>query len=402
MMTAVQTRHTGGKKMMKTILKSSMVSLIVLLFSTGLLFAADPVKIGVVFTLNGPAAAAGTYQKAGAEIGADRINAEGGILKRPVKLFIEDGANDPAQSVSAAEKLVTREKIDVIIAAWGSSPTLAVSASVTKKYGVPHVVDTASSGKVTKLEGKRPNPWLFRISPTSQMEAEGVEKFLPKLGFTKVAFMPVNNDWGRGAAQEFSKVVGRTGGSVVATEIINADATDFLTQLTKIKNAGADSIVVTTDQAQISLILKQYKQLGMTQKILTTGGGIVPEGLVQLAGAEAAEGVNIITFFAPWYPEMTKVPQEAKWFADEYLKRGGPPKGFGECFRGYDAMKAIKAALEIAKTTDKNKVREAFQKVDTWALSGRIKFDKFGQSYPTILVVQVKEGKPSIPDFMKK
>jgi len=377
-----------------------LISLVFLL--NGITLGADPVKIGVVYPLTGPIAAAGSYQKAGVEMARDKINAEGGILGKPFTLFIEDGANDPAQSVSAAEKLVTREKVDAMIAAWGSSPTLAVSASVTKKYGVPHVVDTASSVKVTLLDGKRPNPWLFRVSPTSRMEAEGVEKFLvSKMGFSKVAFMAVNNDWGRGAAEEFGNVVKRTGGSVVTTEIINADATDFLTQLTKIKGSEANAIIVTTDQSQISLILKQYKQLGMTQKILTTGGGIVPEGLILLSGPEAAEGVNIITFFAPWFPELTRVPQEAKWFAEEYLKRGNAAKGFGECFRGYDGMKAIKAAFEIAKTTDKEKVREAFYKVDTWGLSGRIKFDDFGQSSPTILIVQVKNGKPFIPDFMK-
>jgi branched-chain amino acid transport system substrate-binding protein len=377
-----------------------LISLVFLL--SGITLGADPVKIGVIYPLTGPIAAAGSYQKAGVEMARDKINAEGGILGKPFTLFIEDGANDPAQSVSAAEKLVTREKVDAMIAAWGSSPTLAVSASVTKKYGVPHVVDTASSVKVTLLDGKRPNPWLFRVSPTSRMEAEGVEKFLvSKMGFTKVAFMAVNNDWGRGAAEEFGNVVKRTGGSVVTTEIINADATDFLTQLTKIKGSEANAIIVTTDQSQISLILKQYKQLGMTQKILTTGGGIVPEGLILLSGPEAAEGVNIITFFAPWFPELTRVPQEAKWFAEEYLKRGNAAKGFGECFRGYDGMKAIKAAFEIAKTTDKEKVREAFYKVDTWGLSGRIKFDEFGQSSPTILIVQVKNGKPFIPDFMK-
>jgi len=387
--------------MEKCAIRSVLIVSLIFLFS-GIALGAEPVKLGVVYPLTGPIAAAGSYQKAGVEIGRDKINAEGGILGRPVTLLIEDGANDPAQSVSAAEKLVTRDKVDAMIAAWGSSPTLAVSASVTKKYGVPHVVDTASSVKVTLLEGKRPNSWLFRISPTSRMEAEGVEKFLAsKMGFTKVAFLSVNNDWGRGAAEEFGKVVKRTGGSVVTTEIINADATDFLTQLTKIKSSDANSIIVTTDQAQISLILKQYKQLGMTQKILTTGGGIVPEGLILLSGPEAAEGVNIITFFAPWFPELTKVPKEAKWFAEEYLKRGNAAKGFGECFRGYDGMKAIKAALEIAKTTDKEKVREAFHKVDTWGLSGRIKFDDFGQSSPTILIVQVKNGKPFIHDFMK-
>jgi branched-chain amino acid transport system substrate-binding protein len=135
--------------------------------------------------------------------------------------------------------------------------------------------------------------------------------------------------------------------------------------------------------------------------VLTLGGGIVPEGLVELAGREAAEGVYINTFFMPWFPEVTKIPQEAKWFVDEYLKRGHPVKGFGECFRGYDGLKAMKAALEIAKTTDKEKVRDAFAKVDTWGLSGHIKFDSFGQSTPTVYVVTVKDGKPAVPDFMK-
>jgi hypothetical protein len=57
--------------------------------------------------------------------------------------------------------------------------------------------------------------------------------------------------------------------------------------------------------------------------------------------------------------------------------------------------------MELAKTTDKEKVRAAFQKVDVWGLSGRIKFDEFGQSSPNILIVQVKNGKPFIPEVMK-
>jgi len=388
--------------MSKKIVRCALLAVCFLLVSSGWLMAAEPIKIGIVWPLTGPIAASGSYLKAGAEIGRDKINSEGGILGRPIQMFIEDGANDPAQSVSAAEKLITREKIDLFMGAWGSSPTLAVSASVTKKYGVPHVAETASSTKVTLQDGKRPNPWLFRISPTSKTEAEGVEKVLvPKMGFTNVAFLTVNNDWGRGAAAEFSTVVQRSGGKVVTTEVVNQDANDFLTQLTKIKNSGADSIIMTTDMAQISLILKQYKTLGMTQKVLTTGGSGLPEGLVELAGAGPAEGVYNLLFFAPWFPELTKIPQEAKWFVDEYTKRGHPVKGFGECYRGYDGLKAMKAAVEIAKTTDKEKVREAFAKVDTWGLTGHIKFDDFGQSYPTMYIIQVKNGKAFMPEFMK-
>ncbi len=385
------------------VIKSISLTVFLILFCSGVLFGAEPIKIGIVWPLTGPIAASGSYLKGGVLVGKDKINSEGGILGRPIELFIEDGANDPAMSVSAAEKLITREKVDVFMGCWGSSPTLAVSASVTKKYGIPHLAATASSIKVTKQEGKRPNRWLFRISPTSRMEAEGVEKHLvPKMGFTKVAFLPVNNDWGRGAAKEFATVVKRSGGKVVMTEVINQEATDFLTQLTKIKSSDANSIIITTDMAQIALILKQHKQLGMTQRILTTGGSGLPEGLVQLAGKEPSEGVYNILFFAPWFPELTKIPDEAKRFVDEYLKRGNPVKGFGECYRGYDGLKAIKAALEIAGTTDKEKVREAFHKVDTWGLTGHIKFDEFGQSTPTIYVIQVKDGKPHMPEFMKQ
>ncbi len=388
---------------MKKKISTSVSLIIVTLFvSIGLALAAEPIKIGIVWPLTGVSAAAGSYLVAGAEMWKDKVNAEGGILGRPVKFFIEDGALDPAISVSAAEKLVTREKVDIFVGCMGSSPTMAVSTSVTRKYGIPHVVEVAGADKITEENGKRPNPWLFRISPTNRMEADLLRDFLPKMGFSKIALMPMNTDWGRGWVAVFPAQAEKVGAKIVATEFLNNDAQEFLTQLTKVKASGADSIVISTDGAQAAMVLKQYKEMGMTQKVITTGGGIVPELLVDLSGSAAAEGVYINTFFTPWFPELTKIPQEAKWFADEYVKRGYPVKGFGTCYRGYDALKAAKAAIDIAKTTDKEKVREAFAKVDTWGLSGRIKFDEFGQSTPSMYIVQVKNGKPSIPDFAKK
>jgi len=103
--------------MRKWAIQTLLLVSFVFLFS-GMTLGADPVKIGVVYPLTGPIAAAGSYQKAGVEIARDKINSEGGILGRPFTLYIEYGANDPAQSVSAAEKLVTREKVDAMIAAW--------------------------------------------------------------------------------------------------------------------------------------------------------------------------------------------------------------------------------------------------------------------------------------------
>ena len=387
--------------MKKKVGRSAGLIVITVLFATGLSSGAEPIKVGIVWPLTGPIAAVGSYLVGGAKIGVERINSQGGMIGRQVELLIEDGANDPAQSVSAAEKLVTRDRIDLFMGAWGSSPTLAVSSSVTKKYGIPHVVETASSIKVTNQDGKRPNPWLFRVSANSEIDAENVVPLFPKIGFSKVALLTANNDWGRGSAIIFPEVMKRNGIAHVMTDFINQDATDFLTQLTKIKNSEADSIYFVTEQAQTALIMKQYKALGLKQKALVTYGS-TPEGLVELAGREAVEGMYMMAYFPRWFPELTPVPQETKWFIDEYLKRGNPVKGFGECYRGYDGLKAMKAALEIAKTTDKEKVREAFAKVDTWGLTGHIKFDEFGQSRPNTYIVQIKDGKAYMPDFYKK
>jgi branched-chain amino acid transport system substrate-binding protein len=228
---------------------SISIILFTLILPMAQVWSAEPIRIGIVWPLTGPNAAAGSYMAAGAEIGRDKINAEGGILGRPIRLLIEDGAQDPAISVSAAEKLITRDKIDLFMGAMGSSPTIAVSASVTRKYGIPHVVETAGAGKVTEEEGKRPNPWLFRISPTNRMEAEGSEKNLQKMGITRTALLLVNTDWGRDVANLFPKVLERIGGKAVMTDFFNLDQAEFLTQLTKIKSSDANGIIVAGHQA---------------------------------------------------------------------------------------------------------------------------------------------------------
>src|SRR5439155_275892 len=151
-------------------------------------------KIGVIQPLSGPVAASGNYIRMGAEIARDWINVRGGIAGRKVDLLIEDNKSDPKEAASAAEKLIVRDKVPVIMGAWGSSMTLAAMPKL-EEYGVPMVVETSSASSVTK----RGNPWVFRISPPSEMEALGLEKYLKDLGIKKADFLAVNTDWGRGA-----------------------------------------------------------------------------------------------------------------------------------------------------------------------------------------------------------
>src|SRR5436309_1243126 len=235
----------------------------------------SPIRIGVIEPLSGPVAASGNYVRMGAEIARDWINAKGGIAGRKVDLLIEDNKSDPKEAASAAEKLIVRDKVPAIMGAWGSSMTLAAMPKL-EEYVVPMVVETSSAASITK----RGNPWIFRISPPSEMEALGLEQYVDKLG-------------------------------------------------------------------------------------------------------------------------------EA--FVDEWAKRGHPFEGLTEGFRGHDGIATIAEAIRVAGKDDPKAVREALWNVSLMGVNGPIKFEKdgpagkeSGQSKPSIFVVQIRDGKVALPDFLAK
>src|SRR6188472_335948 len=194
--------------------------------------AAQTIKIGVNEPLTGPFAASGTYVVNGAKIAADEINAKGGVLGKKIELVIEDNKSNPTEAASVAEKLMVRDKVPVLMGAWGSSLTLAVMPKLME-YKVPMVVETSSSGKITTSG----NPYIFRISPTSEMEAKAFQPLVAKMGIKKANFLYTNNDFGIGSGAEFSKMLKANGVEVGVMETMDPKATDFSAQLAKIKAA---------------------------------------------------------------------------------------------------------------------------------------------------------------------
>ena len=365
--------------------------------------AQDAVKVGVIQPLSGPVAASGNYVRMGAEIGRDWINGKGGVLGRKVELLIEDNKSDPKEAATAAEKLIVRDKVPVIVGAWGSSMTLAAMPKL-EEYGVPMVVETSSAATITK----RGNPWIFRISPPSEMEALGLEKYLKDLGIKQADFLAVNTDWGRGAVGAFGDVLKRSGAQVGTAEFMEQAATDMNAQITKVKAGGADTLFLTTSVEQITLVLKQAQEQRLTRKIITTGGSSSPSQLIKQAGP-AAEGTYHILFFLPWFPEAMPDGKLAKAFVDEWAKRGHPFEGLTEGFRGHDGIATIAEAVKIAGKDEPKAIQAALWQVSIVGVNGPIKFEKdgpagkeSGQSKPSIFVVQIKDGKVALPDFLAK
>jgi branched-chain amino acid transport system substrate-binding protein len=354
----------------------------------------EPVKVGMIQPLSGPIAAAGSYIVNGAKIALDRVNAKGGVKGRKLELIIEDNKSDPAETRSAAEKLIVRDKVPVIIGAWGSSMTLAMMP-LAAQHGVGLVVETSSSGKIT--DPKTPGSKVVsRISPTSELEAFGVEPLLPRLGMKKVGYLAVNTDWGRGAVAAFGDVLKKQGASIDLVEYVGQADTDFYAQLTKFKAAGVDSVLITDDAPKTAKMLQQMKELGLNAKVLVTGGSAWPDSIVQLAGAPATEGAMFINFYNPYDHALAGDPEASRAYVEEWKKRGLPWIGVVEGMRGFDAVNLVAQALATAGDLTPAKVHEAIRRAEMKGLYGLIKFDKTGQSFPNIILSQVKDGKYAV------
>ena len=209
----------------------------------------------------------------------------------------------------------------------------------------------------------------------------------------------VNNDWGRGAADEFTKVMKSKGVEVSGVETMAGDATDLSAQLAKIKQAGSDTVFVTTGIEQLTLVLKQAQEQRLPQRFVSTGGATAPDQLVEQARA-AANGSYHIVFFTPWFPDQARHPEIAKAFVEEWKKQGYNPAGLTDGYRGYDGILTAVAAIKKAGKAEPAAIRDALWQIEVQGVNGDIKFDKVGvagsesgQSTPNIYIVQIKDGK---------
>jgi branched-chain amino acid transport system substrate-binding protein len=356
--------------------------------------AAQTIKIGVNEPLTGAFAASGTYVVNGAKIAADEINAKGGVLGKKIELVIEDNKSNPTEAAAVAEKLITNDKTPVMMGAWGSSLTLAVMPKLME-YETPMVVETSSSGKITTSG----NPYIFRISPPSAIEAAAFKGIVDKLDLKKADFLVINNDWGRGTAEDFGKMFKDKGISVGLVETMDQGAQDMSAQLAKIKGSDSETVIVTTAVDQLTLIFKQAAALGMKKRIITTGGSQNPDQIIAQAGI-AANGTMHLTTFLPWFPEKTPNPEATRYFISEWKKRGFDFAGCTESFRGYDGIRTAAAAIEKAGKAEPAAIKAALWDIKLKGLNGDIVFRKSGpegkesgQSQPNVYLIEITDGK---------
>lgn len=338
------------------------------------------IKIGVITPLTGGSAKYGEDIKRGYDLAVEEINEKGGIKGRKIRLIYEDSEAQPQKAVSAALKLIERDKVVAILGALVSSATLAV-APIAEKNEVVLLSSASSSPKITKA-----GDYVFRNEISDRYGAKETARLFFDIGFKKITILYINNDFGIGFRDVVQETYEELGGVITRTETFEQDAKDFRTQLSKIKESNPEAVLIVSYKEAI-LILRQMKELGIKKQILSTALFEDPE-VVEKAG-HMAEG-TIYTYYGTFDPKSQdiNITEFMNKFKEKY---GVDPEYYAPI--GYDAVKIL--ALAIKKgDLEPVRIKDALYKIINFpGLSGITTFDENGDVAKPVILKTVQHGK---------
>lgn len=319
-------------------------------------FAADPIKIGSVLSVTGPAAFLGTPELKTLELYIEKINKEGGVLGRQLQLVHYDDGTDAGKANGFAKRLIDDDKVDIIVGGSTTGSTMSM-VPLVEKAGIPFI---SLAGAVVIVEPVK--KWVFKMAHSDRMAAEKVFDDMKKRNLTKVALLSETSGFGASGKKETEAVAGKMGITLVANETYGPKDTDMTPQLTKIKNAaGVQAVFVFGLGQGPALVNKNYKQLGITLP-LYHAHGVASEEFIKLSGP-AAEGVRLP---APALlmgdrlpandPQKPVVTAYDKAYRERYKES---ISAFGGLT--YDGLMIAVDAFQRAGSTDKAKVRDAIE-----------------------------------------
>jgi len=221
----------------------------------------EPVKIGLAAAVSGGSAASGEAIKRGLQIAMDEINAKGGVLGgRNLELVIRDDEGNPAKGVTIARELVEREKAVVVFGGLHTTVALA-QVPVWQELKRPYMGAWAAGTEVTQ-NGQKPN-YAFRVSANDDY----ADKFLTRyavdvLKKTKPGLLLENTAWGQSNEVGLTKWLGQKGIKPVGIEKFNWGDPDMSPQLLRLKNAGADHIILVANAPEGAQVVKSRAKIG--------------------------------------------------------------------------------------------------------------------------------------------
>ena len=351
--------------------------------------AAADVTIGVSAPMTGPRAMLGRNFKNGVDLAVAEINKAGGVLGQPLKVVVEDDqADNPNAAINAVNRLQKVQKVPLMI-----GPHFSVAQLATQKtYCDGSIVSiTGASGIPVTAGGCK---FVLRVRANDNVQSRALVAYARNtLKLDKIGVVFVNDDFGKAGADRVVKNIEEMGLKPVAVESHNAEDKDFSAQLGRLRNAGAQMVILWTHDNEAALIVRQARQLGLPMKFAGSTSLSQPV-FIKLAG-DAAEGAISSSDFVPGNPEP-KTAEFVKKYDQLY-------KLEAELYAAtyYDATWLAAKAIQAAGSTEPAKVREAFTTLQHSGILADYKCQANGDCNHQIHIVEIQKGAPVVKTTVK-
>jgi len=224
-----------------------------------------PIKIGAVLDITGAGASLGVPERRTIELLAKQLNAKGGINGRKVELIVEDNQSTEDGAAKAMTKLVDRDKVDVVLGASRTGPSLAMRPKAESSK-VP-MISLAANKKI--VDGSQ---WVFKTAQNDVVVLENMITYAESKGWKTIGLARDASGFGEGVKEMLDELGGSRGIKVVAVEKFAPDATDFTAQMVKLRNAKADANIIWGIPPAAALAQKAYRQLNVGAPVMQSHG----------------------------------------------------------------------------------------------------------------------------------
>jgi branched-chain amino acid transport system substrate-binding protein len=372
--------------------RTGIASLVLVVAAAGSLVLAGPgsaqgpIKIGASLSLTGTYAAPGQNHQRGYQLCAKHVNEKGGVLGRKLEFVLYDDQSLPATAVRLYERLVSQDKVDLLMGPY-SSPVSEAVASVNEKYKMPMVAPMASTTSIFK-KGRK---FIFMVQSPAEVYLEGLIEIGAKKGLKTVALINEDTLFPKATVQGTIELAKKKGLQVVFVEAYPKGHTDYSGILTKVKAANPDILGASTYFDDAVAITRQMKELNVNPKMYgVTVGGDLPK-FYELLGKNA----EFVYGASQWEPELP-YPGAAE-FTEAYKKEFPGADLSYHSAGGYGGCQILVEAIKRAGSLDAEKIRAEILKLETNTIYGAFKVDADGfQLTHKMIMFQWQEGKKAI------
>ncbi len=319
--------------------------------------AAEPIKIGAILSVTGPASFLGAPEAKTLEMLVEELNKKGGVKGHKIELIVKDSAASPEKAFSFAKQLIDENKVFAIIGPSTSGETMKIKS--VAEEGKTILLSCAAAEVIV-------NPVAKYVFKTPQKDSDAIVKIfqqMKKMKISKIGVLSSNTGFGQAGKAQIEKLAPDHGLQIVANEVYDKAASDLTAEVTKVKAAGVEAIVNWSIEPAQSIVIKNARQIGFKGPIFQSHGfGNIK--YVEAAG-EAAEGVLfpagrllVADVLPKDHPQKALLVKYKKDYESRYKEDASTFGG-----HAYDAFIILVKAIEKAGKADKEAVRTAIEQL---------------------------------------